>query len=135
MRPAGPRMAGCDATIPSGIEPCRLSVGWSLGLTPPVTAHQPVTDRGSAAPVSAAIKSEDRVEMDLNPALRQLADAYGIAVEFWDWQGRHVQVAGRNHRQAAGRAGGGRGHPGIGAGGPAAICRTHHGGGCCRRPW
>lgn len=30
--------------------------------------------------------------MELNPALRQLADAYGIAVEFWDWQGRHVQV-------------------------------------------
>ncbi|MET0863592.1 MAG: 4-alpha-glucanotransferase, partial [Nakamurella sp.] len=30
--------------------------------------------------------------MDLNPALRQLADAYGIAVEFWDWQGRHVEV-------------------------------------------
>ena len=30
--------------------------------------------------------------MDLNPALRQLAEAYGIATEFWDWQGRHVDV-------------------------------------------
>src|SRR4051794_23429844 len=30
--------------------------------------------------------------MDLHPALRRLADAYGIAVEFWDWQGEHVQV-------------------------------------------
>ena len=30
--------------------------------------------------------------MDLNPALRQLADAYGIATEFWDWQLRHVDV-------------------------------------------
>jgi len=30
---------------------------------------------------------------DLDPALRQLAEAYGIAIEFWDWQGRHVAVA------------------------------------------
>jgi 4-alpha-glucanotransferase len=30
--------------------------------------------------------------MDLNPDLRQLADAYGIATEFWDWQLRHVDV-------------------------------------------
>ncbi|GAA4870896.1 4-alpha-glucanotransferase [Serinicoccus chungangensis] len=26
------------------------------------------------------------------PALAQLASAYGIATEFWDWQGRHAQV-------------------------------------------
>ena len=30
--------------------------------------------------------------MDLHPALRHLAEAYGIAVEFWDWQGKHVEV-------------------------------------------
>ena len=30
--------------------------------------------------------------MDQNPALRQLAQDYGIATEFWDWQGRHVDV-------------------------------------------
>ncbi len=30
--------------------------------------------------------------MELYPALRQLADAYGIATEFWDWQLRHVDV-------------------------------------------
>ena len=30
--------------------------------------------------------------MDLYPALRRLAEAYGIAVEFWDWQGKHVDV-------------------------------------------
>jgi len=30
--------------------------------------------------------------MELHPALRQLADAYGIATEFWDWQTRHVEV-------------------------------------------
>ena len=30
--------------------------------------------------------------MDLSPALRQLADAYGIATEFWDWQREHVDV-------------------------------------------
>lgn len=32
--------------------------------------------------------------MDLYPALRQLADAYGIATEFWDWQLAHVDVPG-----------------------------------------
>ena len=30
--------------------------------------------------------------MELFPALRRLAEIYGIAGEFWDWQGRHVQV-------------------------------------------
>ena len=29
----------------------------------------------------------------LDPTLRQLADAYGIATEFWDWQGRHILVS------------------------------------------
>ncbi|HET9871742.1 MAG TPA: 4-alpha-glucanotransferase [Propionibacteriaceae bacterium] len=31
--------------------------------------------------------------MELDPALRQLADAHSIATEYWDWQGRHVLVA------------------------------------------
>ena len=30
---------------------------------------------------------------DLDPALRELAEVYGIAIEFWDWQGQHVEVA------------------------------------------
>ncbi|MET0966021.1 MAG: 4-alpha-glucanotransferase, partial [Nakamurella sp.] len=50
-----------------------------------------MTDR-SAGATAVPNNSKDRVDMDLNPALRQLADAFGIAVEFWDWQGRHVQV-------------------------------------------
>src|SRR5215210_7610719 len=29
----------------------------------------------------------------LDPSLHQLADAYGIATDYWDWQGRHVEVA------------------------------------------
>jgi len=29
---------------------------------------------------------------DLDPALRELAEAYNIAVDYWDWQGRHVEV-------------------------------------------
>ena len=29
---------------------------------------------------------------DLDPALLELAQAYGIATEFWDWQGRHQPV-------------------------------------------
>ena len=30
---------------------------------------------------------------ELDPTLQALAAAYGIAVEYWDWQGRHVEVA------------------------------------------
>ena len=29
----------------------------------------------------------------LEPSLHELADAYGIATEYWDWQGQHVEVA------------------------------------------
>ena len=29
----------------------------------------------------------------LDPALHELADAFSIATEYWDWQGRHVEVA------------------------------------------
>ena len=28
-----------------------------------------------------------------DPTLHQLAEAYGIATEFWDWQGRHIRVS------------------------------------------
>jgi 4-alpha-glucanotransferase len=30
---------------------------------------------------------------ELDPALRELADAFSIATEYWDWQGRHVEVS------------------------------------------
>jgi 4-alpha-glucanotransferase len=30
---------------------------------------------------------------DLDPALQELADAYDIATDYWDWQGRHVDVS------------------------------------------
>jgi 4-alpha-glucanotransferase len=30
---------------------------------------------------------------ELDPALRELADAYSIATEYWDWQGQHVEVS------------------------------------------
>src|SRR4051794_30450440 len=29
----------------------------------------------------------------VDPSLRELADAYAIATEYWDWQGRHVLVS------------------------------------------
>ncbi|MDO5738942.1 MAG: 4-alpha-glucanotransferase [Ornithinimicrobium sp.] len=29
---------------------------------------------------------------ELTPRLTELADAYGVATQFWDWQGRHTQV-------------------------------------------
>ena len=31
-------------------------------------------------------------DQTLDPALRALADAYGIATDYWDWRGRHVLV-------------------------------------------
>src|SRR5664279_5503302 len=43
-------------------------------------------------PRPGAAKCEDELLTDLDPALRELAEAYGIAVEFWDWQVRHVAV-------------------------------------------
>ena len=30
---------------------------------------------------------------ELEPSLHALAEAYGVATEYWDWQGRHVEVA------------------------------------------
>src|SRR5918998_6241684 len=29
---------------------------------------------------------------ELEPSLQALAEAYGIATDYWDWQGRHVEV-------------------------------------------
>ena len=31
--------------------------------------------------------------LDLDPALRELADAFSIATEYWDWQGSHGEVS------------------------------------------
>ncbi len=33
-----------------------------------------------------------RQDRRVDPSLTELADAYGIATQYWDWQGRHVQV-------------------------------------------
>ena len=30
--------------------------------------------------------------MELDPAVAELAEAYGIAIDWWDWQGVHTQV-------------------------------------------
>ena len=30
---------------------------------------------------------------ELEPSLQALAEAYGIATDYWDWQGRHIEVA------------------------------------------
>jgi 4-alpha-glucanotransferase len=38
------------------------------------------------------VDSEDELVAGLNDALRQLADQCGVATEFWDWQGRHIEV-------------------------------------------
>ena len=44
-------------------------------------------------PVPARGAWDDDGVADLDDLLRDLADAYAIATEYWDWQGRHVQVA------------------------------------------
>ena len=38
-----------------------------------------------------AVPELDRPELD--PTLADLADAFGIATEYWDWQGRHISVS------------------------------------------
>ena len=30
--------------------------------------------------------------VELHPTLYDLAEVYGVATEYWDWQGRHVPV-------------------------------------------
>ena len=30
---------------------------------------------------------------EVDDSLLELAQAYGIATEYWDWQGRHVEVS------------------------------------------
>ena len=60
---------------------------------------------------------------DLDPTLHELAEAFGIATEYWDWQGRHVSGDPGHDRRGAGRArrrrlharGGGRGARGAAA--------------------
>jgi 4-alpha-glucanotransferase len=35
----------------------------------------------------------DPAVTDLSPETAELAAAYGVATEYWDWQGRHIQVS------------------------------------------
>ena len=59
---------------------------------------------------------------ELSPELRELAEACGVATDYWDWRGRHVPVRPGDRRPGAGRAGRRRRHPGggrRGAGRPA----------------
>ena len=43
--------------------------------------------------------------MDLHDALHRLADAHGIATEFWDWRGRHVAVSNESITRVLGALG------------------------------
>ena len=47
-------------------------------------------------------------------AVRELATAYGIAVEYWDWQGQHVARGRRHDGRGAGRTRRRREHRGRG---------------------
>jgi 4-alpha-glucanotransferase len=56
---------------------------------PPLPPRERPT-RPAGAPV---IREEDTAPV--SPALIELAHAYGVATEFWDWRGRHTQVSRR----------------------------------------
>ena len=42
-------------------------------------------------PRLAPVPELDRPELDAT--LADLAEAFGIATEYWDWQGRHISVS------------------------------------------
>ena len=73
--------------------------------------------------------------MDLYPALRQLADAYGIATEFWDWQGQHVDVPAETIVKVLAALDVDAATPEAAERAVAEHARRAHGGGCCRRHW
>ena len=54
------------------------------GVRHPLILHCAMT-----RPISTCL---DEPVPELDPSLQQLADAYGIATDYWDWQGRHVEV-------------------------------------------
>jgi len=59
------------------------------------------TGRSGAGP----IESRGTAERDLDDALHRLADAHGIATEFWDWRGRHVAVSNESITRVLGALG------------------------------
>ena len=73
--------------------------------------------------------------MDLHPALRQLAEAYGIATEFWDWQGRHVDVPAETIVKVLAALDVDASTPEAAEQAARRPARTRRGGGCCRRRW
>ena len=69
----------------------------------------------------------------LTPALTELAHAYGVATDFWDWQGQPRHGRPRNgHRRAHG-ARRRRTHAGVGRAVARRPARARRGGARCRR--
>ena len=50
--------------------------------------------------------------------VRELAAAYGVATDYWDWQGQHVLASAGTRPEPLSPRG-----------------TTRRGGGCCRRCW
>src|SRR4051812_30908023 len=50
-------------------------------------------DQRSAVPGRPGQAWNDGSVPDLDDSLRDLATAYAIATDYWDWRGQHVQVA------------------------------------------
>jgi 4-alpha-glucanotransferase len=66
------------------------------GQDPRPVEAQPVSDPSTTDVTTAEVRQDPPLELDpLAPPpaqLVELAHAYGVATEFWDWRGRHVPV-------------------------------------------
>ena len=68
-------------------------------------------------------------------AVRELAAAYGVAIDYWDWQGRHVLVAIDTMVAVLAALGVDASTDGGGPRPRWPRDTTRPGGGCCRRCW
>ena len=71
---------------------------------------------------------------ELDPALGELAAAFDIATEYWDWQGRHVAVPADTIVKVLAALGVDASTPDA-AGGRLAAHAHVRGPGCCRPAW
>jgi 4-alpha-glucanotransferase len=61
----------------------RPDAGGPVRAPAPARGARPAPDRGAGIPAESG---------QLSPSLIELAHAYGVATEFWDWRGQHTTV-------------------------------------------
>jgi len=90
-QPPTPPPSGPDVDVPSGQPtPEGSEPRVSIFDDRQAPAHAAA---GTAAPAAATATAVlERDAEDLSPALVDLAHAYGVATEFWDWRGEHSTV-------------------------------------------